>query len=129
MAAALSEAEAAPAEAEIGADGTEADTSSSDSVEKVAELNKGSEYAYTLLSDSGMEAGKAFGIAFEVDSDKFQKFLNKHSGETHALLPVPAVYVVDEDRKVRFQYVNPDYKTRLPADELLAVAKVIAAAD
>ena len=50
------------------------------------------------------------------------------SMERHGLLPVPAVFVVDRDGRISFTYVNPDYKVRLPADELLAAAKQIAAA-
>jgi hypothetical protein len=73
-----------------------------------------------------MKAGQAFGIAFNVESDKFAKFLQKASGETHRLLPVPAVYIVDTESKVQFQYVNPDYKTRIDPQTVLAAARAAA---
>ncbi len=73
-----------------------------------------------------MEAAKAFGLAFKVDNDEFKEFLAKHSGESHGLLVVPAVYIVDRDSKVHFQYVNPDYKIRIDAQTVLAAARGIA---
>ena len=73
-----------------------------------------------------MDAAKAFGLAFKVDSEKFQKFLAEHSGESHGLLPVPAVYIVNRDLEVQFQYVNPNYKVRIDAPTVLAAARSIA---
>ena len=42
------------------------------------------------------------------------------------ILAVPAVYAVDQTGMIRFDFVEADYKVRLPADDLLAVAKEIA---
>jgi peroxiredoxin len=47
----------------------------------------------------------------------------------HGVLPVPAVFAIDRDGVINFAYTNADYKVRLPADELLAAAREIAAAD
>lgn len=84
---------------------------------------------YTLLSDSPMNLTKAFGLAFKIDDNKIKKYqkagmdLEKRSGYDHHLLPVPAVYLVNPDGLITFQYVNPDYTTRINADVLLAAAK------
>ena len=84
---------------------------------------------YVLLSDSKMEAAKAFGLAFRVDEKGYQRLsgfgidLESASGEKHHLLPVPAVYLVGEDGIIQFQYVNPNYKVRLTPEVLLAAAK------
>lgn len=84
---------------------------------------------YTLLSDSSAEAAKGFGIAYRVD-DSMQKKLAKHnidinkaSGYDHAILPVPAVFVIDGGGMVTFEYVNPAYATRLHPSVLLAAVK------
>ncbi len=50
------------------------------------------------------------------------------SMERHGILPVPAVFAIDRDGRIVFTHVNPDYKVRLPADELLAVASDMLAA-
>lgn len=84
---------------------------------------------YTLLSDSPMNLTKAFGLAFKVDRSTLNKYkevgidLEKNSGYDHHLLPVPAVYLINPDGLITFQYVNPDYKTRINADVLLTAAK------
>ena len=80
-----------------------------------------------------MELAKAFGLAFQVDEKTYKIYqgygidLEASSGETHHLLPVPAVYLVGTDGVVDFNYVNPDYKVRLSADLVLDAAKVYAA--
>lgn len=84
---------------------------------------------YTLLSDSDMEASKAFGLAFKVDQETVERYkkngldLAERSGHEHYLLPAPAVFLVNPDGLITFQYVNPDYKTRIKPDVLLAAAK------
>ncbi|HRN25423.1 MAG: hypothetical protein IT276_02225 [Ignavibacteriaceae bacterium] len=41
----------------------------------------------------------------------------------YVLLPVPAVFIVDQDAIIQFEYVNPDYKVRLDKDVLLKAAE------
>jgi peroxiredoxin len=81
---------------------------------------------YRLLSDSEAVAAKAFGIAFQVEDDLVRKYKDSYkidleaaSGQTHHILPHPAVYVVDTAGKIRFAYVNPDYKVRLEPAKIL----------
>lgn len=85
---------------------------------------------YTLLSDSEMHAAKAFGIAFEVPAELVTKYKSEYqidlegaSGQTHHLLPHPAVFIVDAKGVIRFAHVNPDYKQRLDPSAILKAAK------
>jgi len=41
----------------------------------------------------------------------------------------PAVFAIDRQGRIVFAYSNPDFKIRLPAAELLRVARDLAAAD
>ena len=41
-------------------------------------------------------------------------------GRTEPRMPVPGIFLVGTDGKIRFSYVNPDYRIRLDADVLLA---------
>ena len=43
----------------------------------------------------------------------------------HGVLPVPSVFAIDRGGVIAFAYSNPDYKIRVPADELLSVAREI----
>ena len=90
---------------------------------------------YTILSDGDAQAAIALGIAFRASERTIRRRHEKgqdiadSSMAKEGVLPVPAVFAVDTDGTIAFSYVNPNYKTRLPADELLAVSKRIAAAD
>ncbi|MFO7846462.1 MAG: peroxiredoxin-like family protein [Balneolaceae bacterium] len=87
---------------------------------------------YTLLSDSPMDAAKSFGVAFRLDTETIEQYrqngwdLEERTGYDHYLLPVPAVFLANEMGKIEFQYVTPDYKTRLDHTVLLAAARAMA---
>jgi len=101
---------------------------SPDKPELLAE-GKDSEFGYRLLSDPGMNAAQAFGIAFRLDDETFERYvgfgnnLNERSGDDHQALPAPATFIIGTDGKVQFGYVNPDYSVRLAPDVLLAAAR------
>jgi peroxiredoxin len=80
---------------------------------------------YRLLSDKSMTAARSFGIAFRVvdkPPDYYVK-LERASGETHAQLPVPAVFLVGTDNTIKFEHIDPNFKVRLEPDVILAAAK------
>lgn len=84
---------------------------------------------YRLLSDRGMVAARAFGVAFHVSEEMLARgaeILETYAGDDHHLLPVPSVFLVGRDGVIRFQYVNPDYEVRLPPEVLLAAARAFA---
>ena len=85
--------------------------------------------AYTILSDAELSAAIAFGTAFQ-RPDWLVNYLEKkdkdYSGSSianHGALAVPAVYVIDANGLIVFDYVNANYKIRLPADDVLAAAR------
>ena len=87
---------------------------------------------YFLLSDASSQAAQAFGIAFQVDDETYDRYLQRDivdleesSGYSHHALPAPAVFIVDRDGLIKFQYVNPDYKVRLTPEVLVAAAKTM----
>ncbi len=101
---------------------------SADSPENLASALRGdtANLDYTLLSDARLGAAEAFGLAFRMSDDAYQRAreygvdLEEASGETHHALPVPAVYVIDAGGVIRFAHSDPDYTRRLGADELRA---------
>ena len=79
---------------------------------------------YLILSDADIVAARALGTAFIV-SDRVPSYLDEKGRDyqdssisRHHALAVPAVFVIDQSGEIRFAYANPDYKVRLPADEL-----------
>ena len=64
---------------------------------------------FPLLADTQLQLAHAYGVAYK-PADK-------------GGLPVPAVFLVDADRVIQFEYVNPSYRIRLGRDVLLAAAR------
>ena len=96
-----------------------------DTQEDIAKLG------YTIYSDADANAAIAFGIAFQAADRTINRRMEKgqdvegSSMLKKGVLPVPSVFAVSRDGVIAFAYSNADYKIRVPADELLAVAKTI----
>ena len=84
---------------------------------------------YSIFSDAQLEATRAFGLAFRVDDEMYDRFLNyginleEASGKAHHVLPAPSTYIIGTNGVISFQFTNPDYKVRLHPDVLLAAAR------
>jgi peroxiredoxin len=97
---------------------------------KVRESLEESEFPYLLVSDSEMNAAKAFGLAFTVDDKGFDRLkgygidIEAASGRDHRLLPVPGVFLVDETGTITFAHSDPNYKKRLSNKKILKAAGI-----
>jgi peroxiredoxin len=97
-----------------------------DTQEDIADLG------YRIYSDADAQAAIALGIAFKASERTIKGRMDKgqdiedSSMLKRGVLPVPAVYAIDTSGTIRFDFVEPDYKVRLPSEELLAVAKELA---
>jgi peroxiredoxin len=94
---------------------------------------KAADIHYTLLSDSHLEAAKAFHVAYHLDDATLAKQkqygvnLDETTGTPLHELPVPSVFIIDATGTIRYVYSNPDYTVRLASDALLAAAQPYAA--
>jgi len=100
-----------------------------------AELKKtidGRKLHYRLLSDLQMNVARTLGVAYYVDAgtrrdlERFGVSLQSMQGQPEWMLPVPAVFLIGADGRIRWEYVNPDYKERVPPEVLLAAARALA---
>lgn len=102
---------------------------SPDRPQKINESVKKQNLSYKLYSDDQVNAAKAFGLAFKVNDEMNEMLLGyginlkDASGQEHLVLPVPAVYIIDENLNIHFSYANPNYKTRLKEKVILSAAK------
>jgi peroxiredoxin len=106
---------------------------SADRPQKLRETLEEKQLDYALLSDATAQGARAFGIAWQVGAAEllalrgFGIDLEDASGQSHHILPVPSVFLVDADGVVRFVYSNPDYKVRLENERLLEAARALVA--
>jgi peroxiredoxin len=116
-------------EPELRARGYQILAISTDNAEHAAATEADTELGYQLFADSKMDAAKAFGLAYKVDPPTLEKLasykidIEAASGETHHLLPVPAIFLTDAQEKITFRHFDADYTARLDAEELLKAAK------
>jgi peroxiredoxin len=90
-----------------------------------------SKFSVRLLSDAALNAISGFGIGFYVPEEteatyksKWNIDLNNQDPSGKAVLPAPAVFILDKNARVKFSFVNPDYKERLSPELLLSAAKL-----
>ena len=93
---------------------------SPDSPKFLNETSKEDKLNYQLFSDSDGKFSEALGIAFKREKPKLDKY---SEGKNPGFLPVPTVYILDENREIVFLYINPNYAKRLKGEMLLAVLK------
>lgn len=96
---------------------------SPDSPENLQTTGEKQDLVYSLYSDGGGEITKAIGIAFKAPERSTKRLFEFSAGQNEGFLPVPSVFIVDTSGKIMFEYINPDYKTRLSAELLVAVLK------
>jgi peroxiredoxin len=79
--------------------------------------------SYSVYSDSSATLIQAVGIGYKTPLATKGYIASKSKYKATDVLPVPSVFVLDTDGKILFEYINPDYKTRLSSEMLLAILK------
>ena len=86
--------------------------------------------SFPILSDDDMDAAKKFGVVFSVDDEtlavykKYNIDLVGLYGRERPLMAVPSVFLIGTDGKIKFSYVNPDYRERLDTKVLRTAMEV-----
>ncbi len=109
------------AEDEIIKSGYQIIAISPDSPENLAVTSEKNDLNYFLYSDADGTFSKAMGIAFEAPERNLEKLLRYSDGSNTGFLPVPSVFITDPSGLILFEYINPNYKTRMSAGLLIAV--------
>ncbi len=82
---------------------------------------------FPLLSDSGNEVARQFGLTYRVPDEQrsvYQRaFVNLPfvNGDDSWELPIPAVYVIDRDGSVLYASANEDYTERPEPEDIVRV--------
>jgi peroxiredoxin len=84
---------------------------------------------FPVLSDADMKISKSYQVAYAVDDRTLGRYKNAGidllalNGQKQALLPVPAVYIVNKDGSVTYRFFDADYKKRVWVKDILAEIK------
>ena len=99
---------------------------SSSGIQKTA---RSIESDFSILSDVNSKVSKAYKVVFRLPDNvnaiykDFGIDLLKSNGENSQSLPIAATYLIDRNGKIRFDFVEADYKKRVDKDKLLASLK------
>ncbi|HRG91533.1 MAG TPA: peroxiredoxin-like family protein [Chitinophagaceae bacterium] len=93
--------------------------------EGIAKTTEKTKAEYSILHDEGLKIMKAYDVAFELPENTITRYKNagldveKNNGDNGKYLPVPAVFVVDQEQTVRYRFFETDYKKRPSVKEIL----------
>lgn len=86
---------------------------------------------FTVLSDKKNELARKLGLVFKVDPEVNKEYkllgldLEASQGDKSFELPVPATFVIDQNRKIVFAFADADYTKRADTKEIIeAVTKL-----
>ncbi|MGJ8550192.1 peroxiredoxin-like family protein [Winogradskyella wichelsiae] len=83
---------------------------------------------FEVLSDIGNKVAKDYGIVFKLTDDVAKIYnasfgLNEHNGDVTNELPLAATYIINEEGKIDYAYLNTDYRNRAEPSEITAFLK------
>ncbi|WP_106390908.1 peroxiredoxin-like family protein [Enhygromyxa salina] len=89
------------------------------------------ELEYQVLSDVGNAVAKQYDIVFELPPDLAKMYnekfeINARNGDTSNSLPLAATYVIGQDGKVTWAFLDADYKKRAEPSEVVAEIRALA---
>lgn len=99
------------------------------SVDRVDEASKTRatyDIPFPVLADPDLRAHTAFGVVHRADDAEVERLksfgldIERASGKTHHAFAVPAIFIVDQARVVRWAHADADYKVRPTTEQLLA---------
>lgn len=81
--------------------------------------------SYPILYDEGLKIMKMYEVAYNVDTATIQRYkkfgidFNEANGSNGAILPVPAVYIINKEGKLVYKFFDADYTKRPSVKELM----------
>lgn len=80
---------------------------------------------FSIVHDEGLKIMKAYDVEFELSENTITRYRNtgidveKNNGSNGKYLPVPAVYIIDQESTVIYRFFETDYKKRPSVADLL----------
>lgn len=81
--------------------------------------------SFEVLSDVGNRIGKAYGLVYSVPKMErpfyplFGADLPKHNGDRSFEIPLPATYIIDKNKKIKYAFIDADYKKRMSPEDII----------
>ena len=90
-------------------------------------FHKENQFAYPILYDEDHSVMKDYKVFFHV-TDRYNDYIEKAKGErievfngdTEPVMPVPATYLIGQDKTIKYVHYDPNYKKRSDINEVIA---------
>lgn len=84
------------------------------------------ELQFDILSDVGNKVAKQYGLVFKLTDAVAKRYrsgfdLHAYNGDDSNELPLAATYIIDSEGKIRYAFLDADYRNRAEPDELLRI--------
>jgi peroxiredoxin len=80
---------------------------------------------FPILYDEDMKVASAYQVAFPVEERTVSRYkmagidLQKTNGQKTAMLPIPAVYIINKEGSVTYRYFDENYRNRISVKEIV----------
>ena len=84
---------------------------------------------FTLVSDEGNNLARKLNLTFKVEPEVAEEYkalgidLEASQGNKSYELPMPATFVINQDRKIVYAFADADYTKRAPTEEIIQAVK------
>jgi peroxiredoxin len=84
---------------------------------------------FDVISDEGHALAEQFGLVYDLDEKVIEQLkkdgidLSVYQGNDDGKLAIPATYVIDQNGKIAFAYVDADYTKRASPEKVVKVIK------
>lgn len=81
--------------------------------------------AFPVLYDENMKIASAYQVAFKVDDKTVNRYkmagidLLQNNDQKTAMLPIPAVYIINKEGTITYRFFDENYRNRLPVSAIL----------
>ena len=80
---------------------------------------------FSIIHDKGYQIMDAYYVSFTLDEKTIKRYnisgknVDRANGNEDYILPIPATFIIDVDRKIRYIQYDPKYKNRSSVAEVL----------
>jgi peroxiredoxin len=84
---------------------------------------------FPILHDAEGKLARAYEVSFKVDEKTVNRYkmagidILKNNNQKEAVLPVPAVYIINSEGTITYRYFDENYRKRVSVKEILANIK------
>jgi len=90
------------------------------------EFHEEHQFSFPILNDENHSVMRNYKVLFHV-TDKYNNYIEKakgkrieeFNGDQKAVMPVPATYLIGQDKEIKYVHYDPDYKKRSDLEEVL----------